>query len=145
MIIFLFSVIVKGSSVSKYYRFIGKNSDWVWMQTRATIIYNTSNVPQYIVCMNYIIRYDLWSAELISVNHNSYFVCLVIIYMFSKGLNVHTGTFSAISGYLDVVYWCWIISLDNAVRFPVAWMLVYWQLTIPAYLPYNLWKICTPT
>nr|XP_022330431.1 hypoxia-inducible factor 1-alpha-like isoform X3 [Crassostrea virginica] len=48
-------LIVKGSSVSKYYRFIGKNCQWVWMQTRATIIYNTSNVPQYIVCMNYII------------------------------------------------------------------------------------------
>ncbi|XP_048732183.1 endothelial PAS domain-containing protein 1-like isoform X3 [Ostrea edulis] len=48
-------LIVKGSSVSKYYRFIGKNCEWVWMQTRATIIYNTSNVPQYIVCMNYII------------------------------------------------------------------------------------------
>ncbi|KAK3093285.1 hypothetical protein FSP39_013650 [Pinctada imbricata] len=48
-------LIVKGASVSKYYRFIGKNCDWVWMQTRATIIYNTSNVPQYIVCMNYII------------------------------------------------------------------------------------------
>lgn len=48
-------LIVKGSSVSNYYRFIGKNCQWVWMQTRATIIYNTSNVPQYIVCMNYII------------------------------------------------------------------------------------------
>ncbi|XP_062595535.1 circadian locomoter output cycles protein kaput-like isoform X1 [Saccostrea cucullata] len=48
-------LIVKGTSVSKYYRFIGKNCEWVWMQTRATIIYNTSNVPQYIVCMNYII------------------------------------------------------------------------------------------
>lgn len=53
---YFISVIVKGSSVSNYYRFIGKNCQWVWMQTRATIIYNTSNVPQYIVCMNYIIR-----------------------------------------------------------------------------------------
>lgn len=49
------NLIVKGQSVSKYYRFLGKNCDWVWMQTRATIIYNTKNVPQYIVCMNYII------------------------------------------------------------------------------------------
>ncbi|VDI79987.1 hypoxia-inducible factor 2 alpha [Mytilus galloprovincialis] len=49
------NLIVQGSSVSKYYRFVGKNCDWVWMQTRATIIYNTNNVPQYIVCMNYII------------------------------------------------------------------------------------------
>ncbi|XP_060076317.1 hypoxia-inducible factor 1-alpha-like isoform X2 [Ylistrum balloti] len=49
------NLIVKGTSVSKYYRFLGKNCEWVWMQTRATIIYNTKNVPQYIVCMNYII------------------------------------------------------------------------------------------
>ncbi|XP_033733882.1 protein similar-like [Pecten maximus] len=49
------NLIIKGTSVSKYYRFLGKNCDWVWMQTRATIIYNTKNVPQYIVCMNYII------------------------------------------------------------------------------------------
>ncbi|KAL5008784.1 hypothetical protein ScPMuIL_014365 [Solemya velum] len=49
------SLIVKGTSVSKYYRFLGKSGDWVWMQTRATIIYNTSNSPQYVVCMNYVI------------------------------------------------------------------------------------------
>ncbi|XP_041353639.1 hypoxia-inducible factor 1-alpha-like isoform X2 [Gigantopelta aegis] len=49
------TLIVKGNSVSKYYRFCGKNGDWVWMQTRATIIYNTSNKPQYVVCMNYVI------------------------------------------------------------------------------------------
>eukprot|EP00918_Siedleckia_nematoides_P046283 GHVU01101465.1.p1 GENE.GHVU01101465.1~~GHVU01101465.1.p1 ORF type:complete len:667 (-),score=68.00 GHVU01101465.1:1938-3938(-) len=49
---------MKGSSVSKYYRFLGKTSEWVWMQTRATIIYNPSSQPQYVVCMNYIIGED---------------------------------------------------------------------------------------
>ncbi|KAL4238417.1 response to hypoxia [Mactra antiquata] len=49
------NLIVKGTSVSKYYRFLGKNDNWVWLQTRATIIYNTANVAQYIVCMNFVI------------------------------------------------------------------------------------------
>ncbi|XP_052273596.1 protein similar-like isoform X2 [Dreissena polymorpha] len=49
------NLIAKGSSISKYYRFMGKNENWVWLQTRATIIYNTANKPQYIVCMNYVI------------------------------------------------------------------------------------------
>ena len=49
------AVIHKGTSVSRYYRFLAKNGDWVWLQTRATIIYNTKNEPQYVVCMNYVI------------------------------------------------------------------------------------------
>ncbi|XP_070578539.1 hypoxia-inducible factor 1-alpha-like isoform X2 [Ptychodera flava] len=52
------NLIVKGTSVSKYYRFLGKHSDWIWMQTRATIIYNTSNEAQYVVCQNYVIGKD---------------------------------------------------------------------------------------
>lgn len=49
------AVIVKGSSMSKYYRFLGKVGEWVWMRTKATIIYNTSGVAQYVVAMNYVI------------------------------------------------------------------------------------------
>ncbi|XP_053399900.1 endothelial PAS domain-containing protein 1-like [Mercenaria mercenaria] len=49
------NLMIKGNSVSKYYRFLGKTGNWVWLQTRATIIYNTANKPQYIVCMNYVI------------------------------------------------------------------------------------------
>ncbi|XP_072032163.1 uncharacterized protein [Amphiura filiformis] len=52
------NLIQKGSSMSKYYRFMGKNGDWVWMQTKATIIYNTNNVAQYVVCMNYVVGND---------------------------------------------------------------------------------------
>jgi PAS domain S-box-containing protein len=52
------ALIHKGTSVSRYYRFLAKNGDWVWMQTRATIIYNTKNEPQYVVCMNYVIGQD---------------------------------------------------------------------------------------
>ncbi|KAJ8044506.1 Endothelial PAS domain-containing protein 1 [Holothuria leucospilota] len=49
------NLIVKGSSMSKYYRFLGKTSQWVWMRTKATIIYNTSGVAQYVVAMNYVV------------------------------------------------------------------------------------------
>jgi hypothetical protein len=52
---FLIAVIDKGTSVSKYYRFLGKTGEWVWMQTRATIIYSAASKPQYVVCMNYVI------------------------------------------------------------------------------------------
>ena len=51
---------MKGTSATKYYRFMGKNCSWVWLQTRATIIYNTNNVAQYIVCMNYVIGSVHW-------------------------------------------------------------------------------------
>lgn len=73
---YFISVIVKGSSVSNYYRFIGKNCQWVWMQTRATIIYNTSNVPQYIVCMNYIIR-SVGQSILFIKSYNNYSLLLL--------------------------------------------------------------------
>ncbi|ELT93887.1 hypothetical protein CAPTEDRAFT_107169 [Capitella teleta] len=49
------NLIHKGTSVSKYYRFLGKTGEWVWMQTRATIIFSAGNRPQYVVCMNYVI------------------------------------------------------------------------------------------
>ncbi|KAK6180845.1 hypothetical protein SNE40_008823 [Patella caerulea] len=52
------NLISKGASTSKFYRFMGKNGDWVWMQTRATIITSTTNEAQYIVCMNYIISQE---------------------------------------------------------------------------------------
>ncbi|CAH1262613.1 HIF1A [Branchiostoma lanceolatum] len=44
-----------GQSTSKYYRFMGKLGDWIWLQTRATIIYNTGGDAQYVVCMNYVV------------------------------------------------------------------------------------------
>ncbi|ESO96455.1 hypothetical protein LOTGIDRAFT_159865 [Lottia gigantea] len=49
------NLLAKGASTSKYYRFLGKSGDWVWMQTQATIIYDAENKGKYVVCMNYII------------------------------------------------------------------------------------------
>jgi len=49
-------VMTAGTSISKYYRFLSKTNEWCWLQTRATIVYNTTKQPQYIVCMNYIVR-----------------------------------------------------------------------------------------
>lgn len=85
-VFYFISVIVKGSSVSNYYRFIGKNCQWVWMQTRATIIYNTSNVPQYIVCMNYIIRSVGQSISFIKSFITIIFT-IIVIYFFVEKLN----------------------------------------------------------
>eukprot|EP00058_Branchiostoma_floridae_P021100 XP_002606590.1 hypothetical protein BRAFLDRAFT_72659 [Branchiostoma floridae] len=51
----LLQMIHAGQSTSKYYRFMGKLGDWIWMQTRATIIYNTGGSAQYVVCMNYVV------------------------------------------------------------------------------------------
>lgn len=85
-VFYFISVIVKGSSVSNYYRFIGKNCQWVWMQTRATIIYNTSNVPQYIVCMNYIIRSVGQSISFIKSFITIIFT-IIVIYIFVEKLN----------------------------------------------------------
>ncbi|XP_022105283.1 uncharacterized protein LOC110987134 isoform X2 [Acanthaster planci] len=59
------NLIMKGTSATKYYRFMGKNGSWVWLQTRATIIYNTNNVAQYIVCMNYVIGKDVGERSLL--------------------------------------------------------------------------------
>ena len=53
---FIVTVIAKGTCVSKYYRFLGKTGQWVWMKTRATIINTTGNDPQYVVCLNYVYR-----------------------------------------------------------------------------------------
>lgn len=49
------NVMTTGASMSKYYRFLGKSNEWFWLQTRATVVYNASKFPQYIVCMNYIV------------------------------------------------------------------------------------------
>ena len=48
------TVILKGTGVSKFYRFMGKDGRWVWMKSRGTVIYNTNHEPQYVVCMNYV-------------------------------------------------------------------------------------------
>jgi hypothetical protein len=53
----LFLVISKGQSVSKSYRFLMKTGDWMWLQTKAVISYNTrSQKAQFITCYNYVVR-----------------------------------------------------------------------------------------
>ncbi|RUS86581.1 hypothetical protein EGW08_005662 [Elysia chlorotica] len=48
-------LILSGTAVSGYYRFLSRTGAWVWMVTSATIIYDTRRHPQYIVCKNYIV------------------------------------------------------------------------------------------
>ncbi len=51
---FAIAVLVKGTGVSKFYRFMGKTGRWVWMKSRGTVIYNSNQQPQYVVCINYV-------------------------------------------------------------------------------------------
>lgn len=50
------AVIQTGTGVSQCYRFLGRTGVWVWMQTKATIVTDTRQKPQYVVCNNYILR-----------------------------------------------------------------------------------------
>lgn len=51
-----FIVLTKGQSVSKYYRFLVRNGGWVWLQTKANIVYDSKTCqPQFVLCTNYII------------------------------------------------------------------------------------------
>nr|KAI8740785.1 serine-rich adhesin for platelets-like [Biomphalaria glabrata] len=48
-------LILSGSSKSDYYRFLSRSGKWVWLCTHATIVYDTTKKPQYVVCKNYVI------------------------------------------------------------------------------------------
>ncbi|XP_033631701.1 hypoxia-inducible factor 1-alpha-like [Asterias rubens] len=46
----------KGQASSEKYRFLAKKSGYAWMETQATVIYNSkTNKPQCVVCVNYMI------------------------------------------------------------------------------------------
>lgn len=50
------TLLTKGQSVSKYYRFLVRNGGWVWLQTKANIVYDSKTCqPQFVLCTNYII------------------------------------------------------------------------------------------
>lgn len=49
----------KGEGLSGYYRYLNKYGSFVWVQSRATMMFDSrTGKPSYIVCMNYVIRYD---------------------------------------------------------------------------------------
>jgi hypothetical protein len=46
----------RGEGLSGYYRYMNKFGEYVWMQSRATMMFDTkSGLPSYIVCMNFVI------------------------------------------------------------------------------------------
>jgi PAS domain S-box-containing protein len=52
-------LIAKGEGVSGYYRFLRGNGKWVWLQSRAAIMYNSRTArAEYIVVTNYVINQD---------------------------------------------------------------------------------------
>ncbi|XP_072348038.1 hypoxia inducible factor 1 subunit alpha a isoform X3 [Scyliorhinus torazame] len=46
----------KGQATTGQYRMLGKEGGYVWVETQATVIYNSKNAqPQCIVCLNYVL------------------------------------------------------------------------------------------
>ncbi len=55
----------KGQSVSGFYRVMTKLGGWLWVKTKGNIVYsNTTFQPQYIININYIVRYVALSLQL---------------------------------------------------------------------------------
>ena len=48
----------KGEGLSGYYRFMNQFGQFIWLQSRATLMFDSrTGKPSYIVCMNFVIRY----------------------------------------------------------------------------------------
>nr|AII22158.1 hypoxia inducible factor [Nematostella vectensis] len=49
-------LLTKGQSVSKYYRFMVRGGGWVWLQTKANVVYDSKTCqPQFVFCINYVL------------------------------------------------------------------------------------------
>lgn len=50
------TVLKQGQAVSGYYRVLVTSGGWIWMQTKANMVYlSTTGQPQYIICVHYVI------------------------------------------------------------------------------------------
>ena len=50
------TLLTKGQSVSGYYRLLAKYGGWVWVQTKASIVYASKTCqPQFVLCIHYAI------------------------------------------------------------------------------------------
>ncbi|UYV75101.1 SIM2 [Cordylochernes scorpioides] len=50
------TLLMKGQTTTKYYRFLARDGGWIWMQSYATVIHNSrSSRPYCIVSLNYVI------------------------------------------------------------------------------------------
>lgn len=55
---FLPPVMTRGEGLSAYYRLQNKYGEYIWMQSRATMMFDSrTGRPSYIVCMNFVIKY----------------------------------------------------------------------------------------
>lgn len=49
----------KGQVCTGQYRMLAKRGGFVWVETQATVIYNSKNSqPQCVVCVNFVLRYS---------------------------------------------------------------------------------------
>lgn len=52
-------VFAKGQVCTGQYRMLAKRGGFVWVETQATVIYNSKNSqPQCVVCVNFVLRYS---------------------------------------------------------------------------------------
>lgn len=52
----LILVLEKGQCETKYYRFLTKFGGYLWVLTQATVIKDNLSNPQYIICINHVLR-----------------------------------------------------------------------------------------
>ena len=51
------AVMTRGEGLSSYYRFQNKFGEYIWMQSRGTMMFDSrTGRPSYIVCMNFVIK-----------------------------------------------------------------------------------------
>lgn len=72
-VVFLAAVLARGESLSGYYRFMTQFGYFVWVQTRASVMYDSrTGKPSYMVFLNYIIRFvrvfSFLAGSLVGVN-----------------------------------------------------------------------------
>ncbi|XP_028393358.1 hypoxia-inducible factor 1-alpha-like isoform X2 [Dendronephthya gigantea] len=59
------TLLTKGQSVSGYYRILAKYGGWVWVQTKASIVYASKTCqPQFVLCIHYAIS-DVQKGEVV--------------------------------------------------------------------------------
>jgi len=68
------SALKKGQAVSGYYRVLLKDGGWIWMQTKANVVYQSSTgQPQFISCVHYVISGMELGDEILSIEQLSTF------------------------------------------------------------------------
>ena len=70
-------VMARGEGLSGYYRWLNKFGEYIWVQSRATMMFDSrTGKPSYVVCMSYIIRWGHHGSRWEWVEH---IMCMFVI------------------------------------------------------------------